>query len=111
MPKRQTSIKQKVLRMVERLPEDVTYDRVLNSVTAMRNIEEAEQQFARGQWIDHDDLFDELINPKNAKNPVVNTGEPGSQGNSGVHRKTRSKNSRKISPASAVRRAKAKEVS
>jgi hypothetical protein len=109
MARHEISIKQKILRTIERLPEGATYDRILHTVALLRNIDEAEQQFARGEWIDHDELFDELLKAKhNAKNanPLGTTGKPRSQRNSGVHRKARPKDIRKIHQASQTQRAK-----
>ncbi len=53
--------KQKILRMIEKLPENVSYDRVLYHVHTMKKIEIGLQQAERGEVIDHDELFAELL--------------------------------------------------
>jgi hypothetical protein len=54
-------VKEKVLRMVERLPEDVTYDRVLYHVEVMKAIEISLEQAERGEVIPHEQVFAELL--------------------------------------------------
>ncbi len=66
--------KQKILRMVERLPDDVSYDRVIYHLHVMKGIEIGLQQAARGEGIDHDEFFDQLLaeechEPKSSGHP------------------------------------------
>jgi hypothetical protein len=52
--------KQKILRMVERLDDDVSYDQVLYHLTVMRNVEVGLAQANQGEVIDHDALMAEM---------------------------------------------------
>jgi hypothetical protein len=61
MATRDLTVKEKVLRMVERLPEDVTYDRVLYHVEVMKAIEISLEQAGRGEVIPHEQVFAELL--------------------------------------------------
>jgi hypothetical protein len=53
--------KKQILRMIAKLDEDVSYDRVIYHLTVMRKIEGGLKQAERGEGIDHDELFDRLL--------------------------------------------------
>ena len=52
--------KEQILRMIQKLPENVSYDRVIYHLTVMDKVERAEEQIERGEGIDHDDLVAQL---------------------------------------------------
>ncbi|HZT78828.1 MAG TPA: hypothetical protein VFA26_01290 [Gemmataceae bacterium] len=54
------AVKEKVLRMVERLPADVTYDRVTYHLEAMQESEIGLGQAERGEVLAHDELMAQL---------------------------------------------------
>ena len=53
--------KEMMLRMIERLPDDVTYDRVIYHLDVMRGIEIGSAQADRGEGIEHEELFRQLL--------------------------------------------------
>jgi hypothetical protein len=53
--------KEKIQRMLEKLPDDVSYDRMIYHLEVMRQLEESIEQAERGEVIDHDQLFEELL--------------------------------------------------
>jgi len=87
--------KELILRMVGRLPDDVTYQRVMYHLGVMRAIEVGEEQIARGEVIDHDELFAELLG-EDAKNQnrLDSAGEARPEEHSKVHRPSRAKSKR-----------------
>ena len=52
--------KELILRMVAKLPDDVTYDRVMYHLGVMGAVEEGLEDVKHGRLIDHDELFDRL---------------------------------------------------
>jgi predicted transcriptional regulator len=52
--------KEKILRMVQKLPDDVTYDQVMYHLDVMSAIERGLEQAERGEGMDHDDLIASL---------------------------------------------------
>ena len=89
--------KQNVLRFVATLPDDVTYARIKYHVDVMQAIEEGIAQLERGEFIDHDKLFDELL-AEDAENQthLVSRSKTRSAKDSKVHRKRRSAQSNGI---------------
>ncbi len=52
--------KQKILQMIGKMPDDVSYDAVVYKLAILQDIEIGLEQAARGEGIDHDELFDRL---------------------------------------------------
>ena len=52
--------KQRILQMVERWPEDISYDRALYHVSVLKAIDEGLKDIEAGRTTDHDEVFDEL---------------------------------------------------
>lgn len=93
------TIKQKILKLVQKLPEDVTIDDVLNRIVLLRKIEVAIGQCDRGEVMDHDEFFKRLEeeDEKESKTRVVGRSTKGSTRNKVVHRQERLQNtSRKL---------------
>lgn len=53
--------KEKILAVVETLPDDVSYDDAIEQLEVLRRIERGLAQADRGEVIDHDELMDELL--------------------------------------------------
>ena len=51
------SRKEKIIRMINGLNDDVTYDRVIYHLSLMREIEVSLEQADRGEVIDHDEVM------------------------------------------------------
>lgn len=52
--------KQRILQMVERWPEDVSYDQAVYHMWVLKKIDAGLKSLETGPSIDHDELFDEL---------------------------------------------------
>jgi hypothetical protein len=50
------TMKQRILAMIQRLPEDVDLDRVFYHLGVMKGIDEALEQSRRGEVTDHDEI-------------------------------------------------------
>ncbi|HXG12641.1 MAG TPA: hypothetical protein VNK04_22985 [Gemmataceae bacterium] len=102
------TVKEKVLRMVERLPDDVTYDRVLYHVEFMQEIEKRLEEAERGEGIPHEQVFAELLaDDAKKKDRVARSGMRRPAGNQTVHRSERAADSGSIRSSSKKRGRKA----
>ena len=61
--------KERILNFLQKLPDDVSYDRVLYHVGVMRAIEEAIIESEQGEGIEHEELFRQLLT-ENGKNHI-----------------------------------------
>ena len=52
--------KQRILQMVERWPEDISYDKALYHLSVLKAIDEGLKDIGAGRTTDHDEVFDEL---------------------------------------------------
>lgn len=52
--------KELILRMVQKLPDDVTYDRVMYHLSVMKDVEISLEQIERGEYITHEELEKQL---------------------------------------------------
>ena len=103
--------KQNVLRFVATLPDDVNYERILYHVGLMHAVEVAEAQVARGEYVDHDEFFDELLGTdEKAKNHLGASSNERRGRNSGVSRTKRSKNGRNVHKKTQGKRGKTKRL-
>jgi hypothetical protein len=59
--------KERILNFLEKLPDDVSYERVLYHVSVMKDIEAALIESERGQGTEHEELFSRLLR-ENEKN-------------------------------------------
>jgi hypothetical protein len=59
--------KERILNFLQKLPDDVSYDRVLYHVGVMKAVEEALIESERGEGIEHEELFRRLLS-ENEKN-------------------------------------------
>jgi hypothetical protein len=60
MARTESNRKELILQMVQKLPDDVTYDRVMYHLEVMRDIEIALGQLDRGEGIPHEEFVAEL---------------------------------------------------
>jgi hypothetical protein len=82
--------KELILRFLEKLPDDVSYDQVIYHLDVMRAAEEGTEQMKRGEWIDHDELFAELLGEEaEGEDSVVSPSKARSADDSGAHRPNR----------------------
>ena len=61
--------KERILNFLQKLPDDVSYDRVLYHVGVMRAIEEAIIESEQGEGIEHEEFFRQLLT-ENGKNHI-----------------------------------------
>ncbi len=54
--------KERILNFLQKLPDDVSYERVLYHVGVMKAVEEALIESERGEGIEHEELFRRLLN-------------------------------------------------
>ena len=52
--------KQRLLQMVQRWPDDISYDEALYHVYVLKKIDAGLKDVEAGRGVDHDELFDEL---------------------------------------------------
>jgi hypothetical protein len=52
--------KQCILQMVERWPDDISYDKALYHLSVLQAIDEGLKDIEAGRTTDHDEVFDEL---------------------------------------------------
>ncbi len=53
--------KERILRLIERLPGDVDYQRMLYHLTVLKGVEIGVEQMQSGEGIDHDAFLDRLL--------------------------------------------------
>src|SRR5947209_3104494 len=75
MARTELTRKEQILRMIQKLPDDVTYDRVIYHLDVMKSIEIGLEQIERGEVIDHDELVQ-----KWKDEGWLDEGEPASSG-------------------------------
>jgi hypothetical protein len=91
--------KQRVLTFVEKLPDDVTYERIIYHVDVMRAIEEALAESERGEGIEHEEFFRQLLEEdEKDKDHLASSRQKGSGRDKGVHRSRRSGSGAKVRP-------------
>jgi hypothetical protein len=59
--------KEKIKAFVERMCDDVKMEQVLYDLDLFIHVEAGLAQLDRGEFIEHDDLFDELLKPDEKK--------------------------------------------
>jgi hypothetical protein len=53
--------KQKIQNLVDRMPEDVTFEQAIYRIVLLKKVEIGLKQMNEGRLIDHDELFDRLL--------------------------------------------------
>lgn len=79
--------KQRILRMIEKWPDDISFAKALYHMHVLKSIEEGLQDVREGNVIDHDELFNRLLNEnENNHNTVVGKSRKKSTADRKVHR-------------------------
>jgi hypothetical protein len=55
------TIKQKIIEMLQRLPDDIDYDRAIEGIYVIQRVDEALQQIERGEVYDDEEVMAELL--------------------------------------------------
>jgi hypothetical protein len=85
--------KKQIVRLVNRLDDDVSFDQVIYHLTVMRDIEVGMEQIQRGEVIDHDEVFDKLLaEDGQEKAGLVRPRQRQPQGDKAPHRAAIAKN-------------------
>src|SRR5438105_12449249 len=89
--------KEKVLALLERMPDDISIELLLYRLELLRGVEQALEQVERGEVIDHDKLFDRLMKD-DEKRPtsMVSGRQSGSASPKRSHRSKRTENGRAL---------------
>jgi hypothetical protein len=56
MARKRLTRKELILRMIQKLPPEVTYDQVMYHLSVMKDVEVALEQFERGEYITQEEL-------------------------------------------------------
>lgn len=104
--------KERILRMVQRQADDVTYAEVIDRLYLMNDIEIGAEQIARGEVIPHEQVFAELL-AKNEKDKsrLVRKGKSRSSAPSRSNSQGRAANGHQVPQAAKSRRRATKDVS
>jgi len=103
--------KERILRMIGRLDDDASYDRVIYHLSVMKGIEIGLEEGERGKATEHDNLFERLLadDEKNS-NRVVTPRRTKSAGNPTLHRQGQASSSSPLYQTAARRSEKTKKV-
>jgi predicted transcriptional regulator len=53
--------KEQVLELVGKLPDNATMDQIIYELEVLRKIQIGLEQIEKGQFLDHDEVFEELL--------------------------------------------------
>jgi hypothetical protein len=98
--------KQHIRRFVELMPDDVTMDEVFYKLELFVGVFEGLQEIERGEFVENDELFDELMKEDEKKaSHLVQKGQKKSSGDKTIHRAGLAKNGSKVrKPPKRVRK-------
>jgi hypothetical protein len=103
--------KQQILRMVDKLPDDISFDRVMHYIGIMRDIETGVEQVERGEGIDHDELFDNLLAKYEKRTSHMVPASKRTAGkNRATHRPERTDDRSKVHPSSPKKGRKTEKI-
>jgi len=71
------TIKQKILEMLRRLPDDIDYDRAIEGIYVLQKVELALEQVERGEVYDDDEVMAELLSDHEEIQAQVDRGGQG----------------------------------
>ncbi len=92
--------KEKVLALFERMPDDIPMYLVRYRLDLLKAVEEGLEDIRQGRWVDHDELFDELLKDDEASQDNLGRKRSGRSGrNPAAHRKASAKNGRTVRKA------------
>ena len=90
--------KQRIMRMVERFDDDITFEQALDRMYVMKEIMEGIKEAEAGLGVDHDELFDELerlCDEEVAQTHLAAEGAKISEGARSSHRRSRASGKRR----------------
>jgi hypothetical protein len=92
------SAKEQVLELVKRLDENATIDHIMYKLELLKNIQIGLEQIEKGQFVDHDELFDELLKEQDEEDQarLVRSRQGKSRGHKKIHQSKRSKNGPRV---------------
>ena len=83
--------KQKIVDVIQRMPEDGTIDDAIDRLTLLKAVAEGLKEAEEGELYDHDDVFNELLNDDaQIPNQVQQGGKNGPARAKKAHRKNSS---------------------
>lgn len=71
------SIKQKIIDMLQRLPDDIDYDRAIEGIYVIQRVDEALDQMARGEVYDDEEVMSELLSDHEEVQAAMDTRSQG----------------------------------
>jgi hypothetical protein len=70
-----TTIKEKIIEMLRRLPDNIDYDRAIEGIYVLQKVELAREQVRRGEVYDDDEVMDELLGSNETQAEVGTRGQ------------------------------------
>ena len=71
----QPSIKQRIIDMLNRLPDNIDYDRAIEGIYVLQSVELAREQIRRGEVYEDDEVMQELLGEHEIQAHVGSPGE------------------------------------
>ncbi len=106
------SRKEKIMRMINGLNDDVTYDRVLYHLSLMREVEVSLEQADRGEVIDHDEVMAQSeVEDANGQARLVAARTKAPAKHRANNRARRPPNGKEVRPSAKARSRKTQKVS
>ena len=89
--------KQKIQNLVDRMPDDVRLTDAVYRMVLLKKVEEGLADIAAGRWIEHDELFEQLLSDdeENQAN-LVGKSKKRPSANKSIHRSRPTKNGKRI---------------
>jgi len=69
------SVKERIIEMLQRLPDDLSFERAIEGIYVLQCVEEAREQIRRGEVYDDDEVMNELLGADEIQAQVVARGE------------------------------------
>jgi hypothetical protein len=69
--------KQRIIEMLQRLPDDIDYDRAIESIYVLQKVEVALDQVRRGEVYDDDEVMKELLDDHEEVQAQMGAGSEG----------------------------------
>jgi hypothetical protein len=69
------TVKSKIIEMLERLPDDIDFDRAIESIYVLQKVEVALEDVRRGDVYDDEDVMEELLGDHEVQAHLGSRGE------------------------------------
>jgi hypothetical protein len=69
------TVKQKIMEMLQRLPDDIDYDRAIEGIDVLQKVEVALEQVRRGEDLDDNEVMEELLDRNETQTQVGAAGK------------------------------------